>query len=115
MELAPKAIMIGAFGLGNAPHRDKLFNASLKEARKRNIIVVDITQCLIGGTSLTTYKTGRALLGYGVIGARDMTLEAVYGKLFYLLNKYSNVREIKRRMHQNLRGELSTRKTKRNN
>jgi L-asparaginase/Glu-tRNA(Gln) amidotransferase subunit D len=50
------------------------------------------------------YEAGRLLAARGVIGAKDMTPEAAYTKLAWLLAAGGDVRA---RMQLNLRGELS--------
>ena len=53
------------------------------------------------------YETGSALKKYNVISGKDMTLEAAYCKLLFLLSYYkSNTEIVRQKMEKNLRGEL---------
>jgi len=85
IDLNPNAIILRTYGIGNAPINDKEFVKALKRAIKKNIIIVNATQCLYGGVNMDYYKTGRDMKEIGVVGAQDMTEEAIFSKLFYLL------------------------------
>ena len=82
--LKPNAIIIRSYGIGNAPMGDDDFVKALKLGVKKNIIIVNTTQCLNGGVNMDYYRTGRYLKELGVIGCQDMTLEAIFTKLYYL-------------------------------
>ena len=108
LELNPNAIMLNAYGIGNAPVSDKTFMKILKRAIQQGVIVVDSTQCFHGTVNMSIYHTGRALAEVGVIGALDMTPEAVFTKLYYLFQRYGeNIDKIKRLLIQDIAGELT--------
>lgn len=111
IDLNPNAIILRTYGIGNAPIGDKNFVKALKRAVKKNIIVVNATQCLYGGVNMDYYKTGRDMKAIGVIGAQDMTEESIFGKLYYLLqvigthpNKKSIIEAL---FETNLAGEIT--------
>ncbi|MDG3088672.1 asparaginase [Vibrio hannami] len=100
------AMILLTFGVGNAPQNPELL-AHLKEASKRGVIVVNLTQCLAGKVNMGGYATGCALAESGVISGYDMTHEAALAKLHYLLSKDLSYTEIKTEMQKVLRGEMS--------
>jgi len=68
-----EGVVLETFGAGNAPQRKEVTDV-LKEATRRGIVVVAISQCSKGSVS-DAYATGRALLDAGVIPGSDMTPE----------------------------------------
>lgn len=101
-----KALIIETFGSGNAP-TDKPFLDLIQNAVESGIVVANVSQCLSGSVEQTLYATGRGLEHAGVLGAGDMTTEAVITKLMYLLGNYPDISKVKELFSQNLRGELS--------
>ena len=59
--LNPQAIILRTYGIGNAPVSDKKFMDAIEMAVRKNIIVVNTTQCVNGGVNMTFYNTGKEL------------------------------------------------------
>jgi len=103
-----KGLVLQTYGMGNAPNRDKEFLRVLESAiRKDGIVIVNCTQCLRGTVEPGSYAAGSELAKTGVISGSDMTREAALSKLFHLFSAGYSTEKIKRRMQENLRGELS--------
>ena len=103
-----RGLVLEAYGAGNGPAQDAAFMAALHEATQaRDVVVVACTQCLTGRVDLDKYATGAALAEVGVISGYDLTAEAALTKLSYLLNVCDSTNEVKQRMGENLRGELT--------
>lgn len=100
------AMILLTFGVGNAPQNPELL-AQLKAASERGVLVVNLTQCLAGKVNMGGYATGCALADSGVISGYDMTPEAALAKLHYLLSQDLSYEEVKAKMQQVLRGEMT--------
>lgn len=101
-----KAVVLETFGSGNALTAE-WFTESLKEAIKRGVIIVNVTQCEIGCVDMRLYETGQELLRAGVISGYDGTVEATLSKLMYLMGKDYSKEEIVVRMRVPLVGEIT--------
>jgi L-asparaginase len=100
-----KALVLEAFGSGNAP-TDSWFIDALKSAAEKGIIIFDVTQCGGGTVELGLYETSATLRKIGVIGGSDITTESAIAKLMYLLGKGLPKNEIETLLQQSLRGEM---------
>ncbi len=101
-----KALILLSFGVGNAPERADLLTL-LAQACEREIMVLNLTQCLQGKVNMAGYATGNALSQAGVLSGYDMTIEAALTKLHYLLSQPLSFAERCQQVQQPLRGELS--------
>ncbi len=102
-----KALVLETYGNGNGPANSRDFLQAIESAVDRGILVVGCTQCLHGGKKQSHYATGKALTEAGVISTRDMTIEAVFAKLLYLLSAQMSLEEIKIKVCENLVGEIT--------
>lgn len=103
-----KGVILESFGAGNIPSasQDSLLPIIEKAYRSGTIITV-CSQCVQGAVSLGAYATSKSLNDIGAVNGGDMTTEAALTKLYYLFSKGLDVDEIKIKMTENLRGELS--------
>jgi L-asparaginase len=101
-----KGVVLETFGSGNVPTSRWLIRC-IKRATKRNIVILNITQCEGGRVSMGQYETSMELIKAGVVSGEDMTTEAAITKLMFLLGQGLSTNEVKMVLNKNLRGEIS--------
>ncbi len=101
-----KCVILETYGSGNASTEHSFINV-LKEAIKKGVHLVNVTQCSAGRVQMGRYEASEQLLKIGMINGKDITFEAAITKAMYLLGQGWNKRSFKSRFEQNLRGELT--------
>lgn len=101
-----RAVIMETYGAGNAPSRE-WFLEIVREAAGMGKILMNVTQCLAGSVNMDLYATGKCLKELGVINGYDSTTESALGKLFFLMGLSLSDEEVKARLCDNLRGEIS--------
>ena len=101
-----KAVVLETYGSGNAL-RDEWFISELEKAVERDIVIVNVTQCLHGNVEMFRYETGQLLLKAGVISGFDLTTEAAIAKLMFLFGLNKTPAEVRQSMQVSLRGEMN--------
>ncbi len=102
-----KGIVLETFGAGNIPGSPDAILPIVRKARENGTVLVICSQCLKGSVSLGTYETSAALKAAGAVCAYDMTTEAAVAKLYYLFSCGYDAETVKRKMEEDIAGEIS--------
>lgn len=100
-------IVLETFGAGNIPSDDGALIPIISRAFESGSVITVCSQCPSGTVTLGAYETSSALKAAGAVSGFDMTTEAAVAKLYYLFSLGLSKDEIKEKMEENLRGELS--------
>ncbi|WP_088323922.1 asparaginase [Polaribacter tangerinus] len=103
-----KGVVLETYGAGNAPN-EQWFLTLLKNAIKKGIKIINVTQCSGGSVILGHYDTSVGLKEIGVIGGLDITTETAIAKLMYLLSENLSDDEFSSYFNKSMRGELTNR------
>ncbi|KAF2860897.1 Asparaginase/glutaminase [Piedraia hortae CBS 480.64] len=102
-----RGIVVLTFGAGNVPSSEgNSILGPLKEAAERGVVIVSVTQCLVGSVT-PRYAPAAALEKMGVVPGWDLTLEATVTKLAFLFAQGRGQEEVKRLMTVPVRGEMT--------
>lgn len=100
-----RGIIFEAFGPGNLPNSLIPF---LQEAEKNGVTIIVLSQCRKGITRMQLYDVGLQALRAGAIPGGDMTVEAAYAKLTWILAQTRSPKTIKRMFLTNIAGEVTS-------
>ena len=91
-----QAIIIESFGVGGLPEAGGFYESVCKWMAKGRTVVLT-TQVQNEGSDLTVYHVGQRLkTDLGVLEAYDMTTEAAYAKLTWILSRTDDPAEVRR-------------------
>lgn len=107
LALKPRAVILECYGSGNAPDRDPALLQMLARASAEGAVLVARSQCLHGEVHIGTYAAGAGMTAAGVVGARDMSYEAVFAKLQHLFALGMAAGEVRRELVRDVCGEVS--------
>lgn len=80
-----KGAVLLSYGAGNAPDKNSALLALLKNVTDRGVVVVNVSQCGAGSIVAGAYAAGSALVDAGVTSGKDITYEAAFAKLHFLI------------------------------
>lgn len=98
-----KATVIVGTGLGHIARRCL---PGVKSVIDRGAHVVMASQCVHGAVNMNVYSTGRDLLQMGVLPAQDMTPEAAYIKMMWILGHTTDPARVRELFAKPLAGEM---------
>ncbi|MDB4945254.1 MAG: L-asparaginase cytoplasmic [Labilithrix sp.] len=85
-----KGLVLEAYGTGTLPNLGGSLIPALEEARRRDIPVMVVSQCLQAFVQLGQYEGGAAAEAAGAISAGDMTVEAALAKMMVGLGRHGS-------------------------
>lgn len=103
-----KGLVIEAYGAGNLPVMAELGRSLLpllREARRRGIVVVVVSQAHRNAVDLTLYESGAAALAEGALSGGDMTPSAAVVKLMHGLAYHRASGGVRRYLERSVAGE----------
>jgi L-asparaginase len=100
-----KGLVIETYGAGNATD-EKWFITLLQQLVKKDIPIINVTQCSGGSVAMGQYETSVKLKKIGIISGKDITTEAAIAKLMYLLGQNISPKVFKTIFETSLRGEM---------
>ncbi|MER7790503.1 asparaginase [Streptomyces sp. NPDC097640] len=103
----PSAVIFRTYGAGEGPGEAEGLPEAVGELVSGGTPVVVVSQSLRARVDLGRYAAGEFLRGAGAIGAEDMTFEAVYTKLMFLLSQGVDGQHMEKWLLTDLAGEVS--------
>jgi len=109
VDMGYHGIVIEGFGSGCIPSGENSLVEGIQEAVEAGCAVVISSQCAFGQVYPSLYEVSRAVAEVGAISAYDMTSEAAWVKLAWILGHTKKLNEIQEMMMKNYVGEISSR------
>ena len=100
-------MILRAFGVGNVPSQEPGLTDVVERVIDAGTPVIVTSQCHESEVLLGHYEAGDALARSGAVGSRDMTLEAAYAKVQFLLSQGLTGDDLAGWMGRSIAGELS--------
>jgi len=102
-----RGVVFRTYGAGNAPTGEDFLRELEHAVSRRNLAIVNITQCNQGMVEMGLYDASAAMARIGVISGVDMTPEAALVKMMFLLGQGYDIETVKDLMQKDMRGEQS--------
>ncbi len=103
----PEAVLIRAYGVGNIPDTEPGLAEAIHDVIDAGVPLVVSSQCQQAEVMLGRYQAGEALVHPGICSAADMTFEAVYTKMVFLLSQGLSTQDFCRWMQTPIAGEMT--------
>ncbi|MFT6470800.1 MAG: L-asparaginase [Neptuniibacter pectenicola] len=102
-----KAIILRSYGVGNLPDQNTALIEAIAAAAQQGIVFVNSSQCLQAEVLQGQYACSSVLNDIGVIPGAEMTVEAVFCKLHFLVATVSSTTTIRDAFPHPLAGEIN--------
>jgi len=106
-ESGADAIILLSYGSGNLPSADHELMNALKQAHAAGVLLVNLSQCPIGHVEQGVYAAGSLLKELGALEGYDLTPEAAFARMHFLLACCDNKKAVVTAWSQPLCGEFS--------
>lgn len=103
----PEAAILRAYGVGDIPSDEPGLTDVIADALHDGVPVIIASQCQQAEVLLGHYEVSDAIARAGAIGSGDMTLEAAYAKVMFLLSQGVDAADFGTWMTRSIAGEIS--------
>ena len=103
-----KAVIIQTYGAGNIADQNEGLVEFLSNMQQASKTVINVTQCAHGGTAQGAYASGSLLCKLGILDGKDITLEAAFAKIHWLLAQSLTYEDIQNKWSQALIDEMTS-------
>lgn len=100
-----KALILQSYGVGNLPDQNAALMKALADASSRGITIMNISRCVQANIYQGHYACSQVLNDIGVVSGGDMTIEAAFCKLHFLLATEAG-KKLTERLNTSLAGEV---------
>ncbi|MEU1183762.1 asparaginase domain-containing protein [Streptomyces sp. NPDC005820] len=104
---APAAVILRAYGAGEGPGDEPGMEQAVRDLVNGGTPVVVMSQCVRARIDLNKYAAAHFYARAGAIGADDMSLEALYAKLQFLLSQDVPPAQLSAWLRTNIAGEVT--------
>ncbi|MGH1462678.1 MAG: type I asparaginase [Neptuniibacter sp.] len=101
-----QGLIVKSYGVGNLPNQNTSLMNALKQVANNGCVILNISQCLQAEVFQGHYASSAELNDIGVISGSNMTTEAAFSKLHFLLASEKEQTQVKEKLYLNLVGEL---------
>lgn len=109
VESGCEALILLSYGSGNLPADDQQLMQALERAVAAGVLMVNLTQCATGYVEQGIYQAGSQLQQLGALDGFDLTPEAAFARMHYLLASCTNKKAVVTAWSQPLCGEFTLR------